>query len=228
MVIEEVEDMEPASVIVVGASSFGRQIAQYLVDGGRRVAGYLDDDPLARPGGGYDILGTTGSYVPDDSHEVLIAVSKPAHRKAIAEQLLARGAVLHTFVHPTAYVAGDAEIGEGSIVCPFSHIGSGARLGRNVLVNTHTLVGHDVRIGPHSALMHACINGGSSLGEGVFAGTYAAVNPNRSVGSWSRIAAGSVVYKDMGDRVLVSGNPAKAGPLLSQDPHSATSGGQDG
>lgn len=202
-------------LIVVGASNFGRQIAQYIEEGGARVAGFLDDSPNAQPPEGYQILGTTGDYAVDDSHQFLIAVSDPTARKRIADRLTDRRAVLSSFIHPAAYVAKDAHIGAGSVICPLSHVGSASDLGENVLVNTYAMIGHDAIIGAHSALMgFAAINGGSQLGEGVFAGTSASVNPNRKVGSWSKIAAGSIVYQDMPGGVLVSGNPATALPLL--------------
>lgn len=214
------DEVARTQVIVAGASGFGRQIADYLQDADSEVAGFVDDDPAAHAPTGYKLLGTIRDLsVQANSIEVLIAVAEPDGRKAIAEQMLDCGIRLHTLVHPTAYVARDAQIGAGCVICPNANLGTGSVLGENVLVNTNALIGHDSRIGAHSALMTlTSIGGGSSLGVGVFVGTHASVNPNRNVGSGSKIAAGSVVYQNMPEGVLVSGNPAKALPLVKLDP----------
>jgi len=56
------------------------------------------------------------------------------------------------FVHPTSIVDSDVEIGEGTKIWHFSHIQSGARIGRrcsfgqNVNVSNHVVIGDGVKI----------------------------------------------------------------------------------
>jgi acetyltransferase-like isoleucine patch superfamily enzyme len=56
-------------------------------------------------------------------------------------------------------------------------------------------------------------NGGSVIGDRVFFGTHAVVTPGKKVGSQSKIAAAAVVYRDVPDLSLASGNPAKTFPV---------------
>lgn len=207
--------VSPTPIIIVGASAFGRQIAEYVEDAGHSVAGFIDDDPGVEAPRGYRVLGTTKDLDASGHAQFLIAVADPKGRKDIALRLAVQGATPASFVHPTAYVSAEAQIGQGTVICPLGHVGAGARLGEHVLINTFAFVGHDASVGSYSALMgFACVNGSSTLGEGVYVGTHASVNPNRRVGEWAKVASGSIVYQDMADRMLISGNPAEALPLL--------------
>lgn len=70
-------------------------------------------------------------------------------------------------IHPTAVVAADAAIGEGTEIGPYAVIGPGARIGAGCIIHAHVTVGAAVEIGggcrlhPHSSVSHAV------LGEGV-------------------------------------------------------------
>lgn len=204
-----------AGFVIVGASAFGRQIAEYVQDAGHTVEGFVDDNTAVDLPHGMPLLGTTEELQASESGRFLIAVAEPRTRKAIAARLAARGAQPGSFAHPTAFVSTTASIGAGTVICPFAHVGLEAQVGEHVLVNSYAFVGHHATLGPYSALMgFACVNGGGTLGEGVYVGTHASINPNRKIGEWAKVASGSIVYKDMGERVLITGNPAEALPLL--------------
>ena len=91
------------------------------------------------------------------------------------------------------------------------------RLGRHVIVNTHSTIGHDVMIGDCCSLFSHCdVTGGATLDVGVTMGSHAAVLPGVSVGEFSRISAGSIVSRRVKPFTTVFGVPAKK--LLSVDP----------
>jgi UDP-3-O-[3-hydroxymyristoyl] glucosamine N-acyltransferase len=64
-------------------------------------------------------------------------------------------------VHPTASVAPDAEIGEGTEIGPFAVVGAGARIGPRCLLGPHAVVGAAVELGEgcrihaHASITHA-------------------------------------------------------------------------
>jgi len=52
-----------------------------------------------------------------------------------------------SFVHPSAYVDEDVEIGEGTKVWHFSHVMRGTRIGENCTLGQNVLVGPNVSVG---------------------------------------------------------------------------------
>ena len=108
------------NVIVVGASGFGRELLQYVQDAhgdnpGVHIKGFLDDDP-AKAGGA--IVGDTLNYPIGEEDRFIISLGDPGLRRALAERLSRRGARFVSIVHPTAYVAPTARIGDGCIIGP--------------------------------------------------------------------------------------------------------------
>jgi len=208
-----------SKVIIIGAGGFGREVLQYALDTGRfEVKGYIDDRspselkiPQELP-----ILGTVAGYSPSPGESFLLAVGAPAARARVAARFLAQGARFETIIHPKAYVSSTAKIGAGCIIAPFATVGACATIGDFSQVHFYASAAHDSVIGQYSALSpYSVVNGGGHLGEGVFLGTRATVNPIKSVGSYSRVAAGAVVYLDVPAWSLAAGNPAKSRRLMT-------------
>ncbi len=212
-------------LIIVGASAFARELLQYVQDARTetcdyRVKGFLDDDPekLGASDNEFavEVIGDTRSYEIEADDRFLISLGDPRLRRLLSHRLSNRGAQFFTHVHPTAYVARSARIGAGSIVGPFANVGSYAEIDEHVLLNLYSAAGHDTRVGSCSVFSpYSVANGGSTLGQQVFLGSHAVVTPNVRVGDQCQIAAGSVVYRDIPEQSLATGNPAKAFPLSS-------------
>lgn len=165
---------------------------------------------------GQRILGRTADWQPAPEERFVLAIGNPALRWRLARELSERGASFETVIHPLAYVAATASIGAGAIIAPFATVGANANLADQVLLTYYASVAHDASVGPGCALSpHSVANGGSRLGTATFLGTAAIVNPGVSVGDHAKVAAGSVVYRNVPERSLASGNPAKARPLLN-------------
>jgi sugar O-acyltransferase (sialic acid O-acetyltransferase NeuD family) len=222
-------------VLVVGAGGFGREVMQYVRDtflaGQHQVVGFLDDTPDdARVRSlGLPLLGSIDAYAPDDDERFVVAIGDPAARARVARRLAARGARFLTIVHPRAYVASSARVGEGCIVAPFASVGAGAVLEEQVQLHFYASAAHDTCIGGFAALSHySVVNGGAVLEEGVFLGTRSTINPLKKVGAYAKIAAGAVVYQDVPPGALASGNPAKSRVLQTGDRPSAGNGANEG
>lgn len=122
----------------------------------------------------------------------------------------AAGIPLATAVHPTAFVARDAQLGSGSQILAMSAVGARARIGRSVIVNTSAGIDHEcvlddgVHIGP-GATLAGCVE----VGRGAFVGTNATVLPRLRIGAGAVVGAGSVVTRDVAPNAVVAGNPAR-------------------
>jgi len=95
-----------------------------------------------------------------------------------------------------------------------------ARIGRGIMLDhaTGLVVGETAVVGDQTSILHAVTLGGSGkesgdrhpkIGCGVMIGAGAKILGNISVGDCVRIAAGSVVLRDIEPRVTVAGVPAK-------------------
>lgn len=210
-------------IVIVGAGGFGREVLQYVNDTfaigtTHSVKGFLDDAAISIEPASLNqkILGTINDYQPAETDRFVIAVGKPELRLQLAARLAARGAQFLSVIHPLAYVAGSASLGTGCVVSPFATVGANATLGDHVVLTYYSSVGHDATVGACSALSpYSVANGGSYLGEAAFLGTHATVNPLKRVGDSARVAAGSIVYRDVPPHMLALGNPAKARPFIN-------------
>lgn len=197
-------------LVIVGAGSFGREVLSWCrsVPQGTPVVGVLDDDGKSVLDLPY--LGSTADYVPSPSQELLVAIADPQGRSRVVARLRERGAVFASFIHPTAVLAGAVQVGQGCILCPLSLVSTGASLEDFVILNVHSSVGHDVKVGEFSTLSsHVDLTGGVSLGRRVSVGSSACVLPEVAVGDDSVIGAGAVVVRDVSAGSTVYAQPAK-------------------
>jgi sugar O-acyltransferase (sialic acid O-acetyltransferase NeuD family) len=205
-------------VIVVGAGSFGLEIATYLLDLARagapvQLAGFLDDTPgrIADMPGPAAHLGPVAAYVPREGESLVIALGDAVARHRLYRQLHQRGAAFYTLVHPLAYVAADARLGSGTIVAPFAFVGPKAQVAENCAINVHACVGHDVTLEASVTISpQAVLNGFAFVGEAAFVGANATLVPKARLGAYSKLAAGSVLYAATAEGVLARGNPAES------------------
>jgi len=179
----------------------------------------------------YEVVGLL-----DDSHERLggtvlgVPVVGPATRETVRElgvrhALIAIGSnrarvdlverlgdlvTWETILHPTAYLAREVKIGEGTIVAAGVVVQPCATIGKHAILNTSCSVDHDgevgdfAHVGPGVRLAGAC-----RVDRGVLLGVGACVHPGRIVGKWSIVGAGGVVIHDVPEKVTAIGVPAR-------------------
>jgi sugar O-acyltransferase (sialic acid O-acetyltransferase NeuD family) len=214
------------AIVLVGAGGLGREVLNYVLDAIRpsphmRVKGFLDDNlsALSPYRCEFPILGSVLDYPIQSQDRFVMTIGDSVTRAELIRKLQARGARFITIIHPTAYVAANATVGDGCIVGPFCGIGSDVRVGDHVMLTWYSSLAHDsfshsfVVLSPYSTA-----NGGAILEEGVFLGTHAVINPMVRIGAWSKVASGSIVYRDVPPNSLAVDNPAKVRPLLAPKP----------
>ena len=211
-------------ILVVGAGGFGREVLQWARDAwpdhAARIAGFLSADDRALDG--FDtyppIVSTPDAYVAAAGDKFLLGIGVPYARRKVAESLLARGAEFLTLVHPTAIVAASATIEDGAILCPYAIASDSCRVGRFVIMNYHTSLGHDASAGEFSVLSpYATLGGNSHVAEDVFLGLHASVGPGKTVGARSKVSANSCVLSSAPGDSIVFGVPGKICRRVSMD-----------
>ena len=209
-------------ILIVGAGGFGREVLQWARDAwpghAGRIAGFLssDDGVLYGFEGCPQIIGHPDAYHPARGDYLLLAIGVPYVRRQVAESLLARGAEFLTLVHPTAIVAASARIGVGAILCPYAIASDACRMGRFVIMNYHSSLGHDASAGDFAVLSpYATLGGNAHIQEEVFLGLHASIGPGKTVGTRTKVSANSCVLANAPEDSLVFGVPGRIGHRLS-------------
>jgi sugar O-acyltransferase (sialic acid O-acetyltransferase NeuD family) len=210
-------------IFVFGASGHAKVVLDIVEREGRaKVAAVVDDDP-ARAGQmllGYRVAGGRDELLGRGANAglVIVAIGTNAARRSVAAWLASQGFAFASAIHPAAQIGREVRIGAGTVVMAGAAINPDTEIGMHCIVNTGASVDHDCRIadGAHVA-PGARLCGGVSVGTGVFIGAGAVIVPGRRIGADAIIAAGAVVLKDVPERAVVAGNPAR--PLNEHEPH---------
>ena len=220
-------------IVIVGAGGFGREVLHWFRDAWpaclSRVAGFLSADPrsLGAAAGGLSVIGDPRTFEPRPGDGFVMGIGIPGVRRRVAESLADRGATFLTLVHPTAIVAPNAALGEGSILCPYAVVSDAARLGRHVLLNYHASLGHDAAAGDFAVLSpYATLGGSAHVGDDVFMGMHASVGPGKTLGARCKVSANSCALADAPPDSIVFGVPGRIVRRLpmtadAPDPHAS-------
>ena len=174
---------------------------------------FIDDNPNIDKTYNNSRLFSADSMLEELDHstiEIIISIGEPVIKKRLFNKIKSKGIRLATLVDPSALISDTAAMGEGVIVAPFSNITCSTVLGSNVSINAHTTVGHDITIGNHTVVStNVTIGGNSVIGKESYIGLGAQTKENLSIGSEVIIGMGSIVFKDIPDKMIAMGNPAR-------------------
>jgi hypothetical protein len=128
----------------------------YIFGGGghaRVIASFLTVAPVfvVRPDGQTTL---SGNMLSEDEYfrelppgDVYVGIGSNQERELCASRPRAVGANMPPCIAPTAFVARDAEIEGGALVCAGVVVGSRSRIGRDTIINTLSSVDHDCVLG---------------------------------------------------------------------------------
>lgn len=207
-------------VIFWGGTGQARVLREALASSDVRVVAVFDNQPIHSPFPDVPMyLGQEGfhSWLASRTGTsqvyacVAIGGSLGSDRLFLLEWLQQQGVPPLTVIHPRAFVASDAKIGEGAQILAMSAICSNVTLGCAVIVNTSAAIDHDcvigdgVHVGPGANLA-----GGVCVEDYAFIGAGAVVLPRLRIGRSAIVGAGAVVIRDVAADEVVVGNPATA------------------
>lgn len=203
-------------IIVVAAGGHGRVLIDALLASGASIRG-LVDPALTAGNSVMDTVVLGGDEVLDseEASQCWLANGLGANPSTMARAtayrcLVARGYRFVTVVHPTAVIGRASELGEGCQIMARAVVQCGARIGRNVVVNTAASLDHDAIIGDDAFIAPgAILCGNVQLGVGVFVGAGAILLPGVRVGAGAVIAAGALVRSEVPAGMIYAGVPAR-------------------
>ena len=142
-------------------------------------------------------------------HAVMVAIANSKDRYDMVQKL-PKETQFFTFIHPTALIMGDVEIGEGSFIGAYSILTTNIKIGKHAILNRGNQIGHDCRIGNYfSAMPGSIVSGNVTIYGLVYMGTNSSISEKLSIHSLSTIGMNSAVIKNIEDSGTYVGCPAK-------------------
>ncbi|MCI8554126.1 MAG: acetyltransferase [Clostridiales bacterium] len=195
-------------IIILGAGGHARVVADILCLKKEPLLGFLDDNKKGQTVAGYPVLGTIAEVERfSNEAQFVIGIGNNIQRCEIAQKYVLPW---YTVVHPTALIASDAVIGEGTVVMANVVVNASARVGCHSILNTAADVEHDDLIGNYVHLSpHAVLGGTVSVGDRTHIGIGAVIRNNIQIAADCMVGAGAVVVHDILYRGTYVGVPAK-------------------
>lgn len=212
-----IESNARRSLVIWGTSGHARVVADIVrLENRYSIVGFLDDHRPTGDAVAFDDARVLGGRVAlpllaqQGVKAVLIAVGSPHSRLQLAELVLSHGLELATAVHPRAIVAGDVEVGAGSVIVAGAVVNPGSRLGRATIVNTLASVDHGCVLADGATICPCARLGGDvTIDRCAWVGIGATVRERIHIREHAVIGAGAVVLDDVASHTVVAGVPAR-------------------
>ena len=139
----------------------------------------------------------------------MVAVANSKDRYDIIQRL-PKKTQFFTFIHPTALLMENVEIGEGSFIGAYSILTTIIKIGKHAILNRGNHIGHDCEIGDYfSAMPGAIVSGNVKIYDCVYMGNNSSIREKLSIHSLSTIGMNSAVVKHIEEPKIYVGCPAK-------------------
>ena len=130
-------------VVIIGASGHAKVIADIVIKSGDELVGFLDDNTaLPEEIIGYPYLGIVDKYL-DYSEKCyfIIGIGNNSIRKKIAGKISVNW---YTAIHPSAQIAIDVQICEGTAIMANVVVNTSASIGKHCIIGANSVVLQDI------------------------------------------------------------------------------------
>lgn len=219
-------------VIIIGGEGNGGVVAACIDDNRKRygnleyqVHGFLNDyQDLSSDVNGYPVLGSTfdiDKFLGNEEFLFMYAIH-PIARGIKREEIFNRMNIpldrFATVIHHTAFVPDSVVVEPGVMLMANSYIGPATVIGHNTLIKASCLIGHNNSIGMLCTFSAGCIvSSYVTIGKASDVAFGARVIEKVNMGNYSTAGAASLVLKDIADREIHVGSPAKFLKLTRED-----------
>ena len=202
-------------IAVYGASGMGREVMPLVREqyGDRCATIVFVDDGAAN---GSSILSFDEfAKLPHSEKFVTIAIADSKIRERLSLRCAHAGIQPINIRAANAIIMNNVTLGEGVILCSFTHITSDIHIGRHFHANYYSYVAHDCVIGDFVTFAPgAKCNGNVHIGDHAYVGSGAVIKQGtpdkpRVIGASATIGMGAVVTNDVAPGATVVGNPAR-------------------
>jgi sugar O-acyltransferase (sialic acid O-acetyltransferase NeuD family) len=207
-------------LLIVGAGGFARETAEAVraINGSDpvwRLVGFLDDDPALEGCvlDGTRVVGPIERLRDHPDAVIVVCVGNPSDyfsRSRIVRRLDLPLERYATLVHPSASWPKTSEIGPGSVLLASVVGTTGISIGAHVAVMPGVIFTHDDAVDDYATFGSGVrVGGGAHVGHGAYVGAGALIRERRSIGPWALVGMGAVVTRDVPEREVWIGSPAR-------------------
>ena len=204
--------MPGAPLFVLGTGVWAEEVADVARDAGFSVEGFVENLNPERCEATVDDLPIrwVDEVAKFARTHLVVAGLGTTHRHRFTAQAEGLGFEFATVIHPAARVSSTSRLAPGCFVNAGAVVAAKARLGAHVIVNRGATIGHHTEVSNFCTIAPGTNIGGLCLvGPRAWIGIGATVIDRIRVGEGCVIGAGAVVTRDVPDRVLAFGVPAK-------------------
>ena len=149
------------------------------------------------------------SQLDTTKHVVMVAVAESKDRYDIIQRL-PKETKFFTFIHPTALLMENIEIGEGSFIGAYSILTTNIKIGKHTILNRGNHIGHDCRIGNYfSAMPGSIVSGNVTIHDLVYMGNNSSIREKLSVYNLTTIGSNAAVINNIEESGTYVGVPSK-------------------
>jgi sugar O-acyltransferase (sialic acid O-acetyltransferase NeuD family) len=191
---------------IYGAGGHGKVVWDAMQKAGIECNGFIDDAIFSVP---FNLPIFTYQQIRNIKlKKIHLAIGDCKLRERVAINLDQNN--FFSIFHPSASIAFDTFVDEGTFLSANSVIGPGAKIGKHCIINHAANLDHDCILDDFCHLApHSVIGGGVKIGRGVLIGAGAIILPEVIISDYAVIGAGSVVTKNVEKNMVVIGNPAR-------------------
>ncbi len=195
-------------LIILGASGHGKVVADIAVNNKYDTIIFLDDNEKVKTCGKYPVVGKTSEAESLDG-DIIVAVGNALMREKLQENIPYNRLI--SLIHPSAVVADDVQIGNGSVVMAGAIINPSTVIGKGCIINTASSIDHDCVIGDYVHVsVGAHLSGSVIVKDRSWIGAGVTISNNICICSDCIIGAGAAVVKDIKVSGVYTGVPAKS------------------
>ena len=205
---------------IYGASGFGKEVMPLVRQKFPTLTKdsfvFIDDSQAGNSLNDYAVLSYQDFLAKPTTHKaVTIAIANSRVREKLAARLT-QDNIQHLDIQAAnTVILDEVEIGEGSLLCPFTCLTSNIKIGKFFHANIYSYVAHDCVIGDYVTFAPGVkCNGNIHIQDHAYIGTGAVIKqgtPDKPlvIGKGAIIGMGAVVTKSVPAGVTVVGNPAR-------------------
>jgi len=197
----------PKKVVILGAGGHAKVIADIILSSNDVLIGFLDD---VKEGYvfGFPVIGKIDEiHKYDNNYSFVIGIGNNRIRKQVVDRY---NVCWHTAIHPSAIIARDVSIAEGTVIMAGAIINPSTIIGKHCIINTGAIIEHDNKIADFVHISpNAILCGTVSVGCQTHIGAGAKIINDISICPEAIVGAGAVVVNDIIEAGTYVGVPAK-------------------